>query len=51
MTCGWAGAETFYSAYPGVNWTRLYGGTANYAREEGTDVDDFQLVAGIKAWF
>lgn len=40
-----------FAPYIGVNWTRLYGGTADYAREEGADVDDFQFVLGVKAWF
>jgi copper resistance protein B len=37
--------------YIGVNWTRLYGQTADYAREEGDDIDDVQFVFGIRVWF
>ncbi|MBL4901888.1 MAG: copper resistance protein B [Desulfocapsa sp.] len=40
-----------FAPYIGVNWTRLYGDTADYAREEGEDTDDFRFVAGIRFWF
>ncbi len=40
-----------FAPYIGVNWTRLYGQTADYARAEGADVDDVQFVFGIRAWF
>lgn len=40
-----------FAPYVGVNWTRLYGKTADYAREEGEDVDDIQLVLGVNFWF
>lgn len=40
-----------FAPYIGVNWIRLYGDTADYAREEGEDTDDFRLVAGIRYWF
>ena len=36
--------------YFGVNWTRLYGQTADYARAE-EDVDDIQFVIGLRVWF
>jgi copper resistance protein B len=34
-----------------VNWTKKFGNTADFAREEGEDTDDVQFVAGIRAWF
>lgn len=37
--------------YIGVNWTKLFGNTADFARDEGEDADDVQFVAGIRAWF
>jgi len=37
--------------YIGVNWIHLYGDTADYARMEGKDTDNFQFVFGIRAWF
>lgn len=40
-----------FAPYIGVNWTHLYGQTADYAREEGEDIDTFQFVIGIHAWF
>ncbi len=40
-----------FAPYIGVNWIRLYGQTADYAQEEGTDVDNFELVVGVRFWF
>lgn len=40
-----------FAPYIGVNWTHLYGQTADYAHEEGEDTDTFQFVIGIHAWF
>jgi len=40
-----------FAPYIGVNWSHLYGQTADYAREEGEDTDDFRFVAGIRFWF
>jgi copper resistance protein B len=40
-----------FAPYVGVNWTRLYGNTADYAREEGEDTNDVQLVFGVRIWF
>ena len=40
-----------FAPYVGVNWTRLFGDTADYAREEGEDTDDVQLVFGLRFWF
>lgn len=40
-----------FAPYIGVNWTHLYGQTADYANEEGEDRDNFQFVVGLHAWF
>ncbi len=40
-----------FSPYFGVNWQKLYGQSADYAREEGEDVDKLQFVIGVRAWF
>lgn len=40
-----------FAPYIGVNWTRLFGQTADFAREEGTDIDETQFVAGVRVWF
>ena len=40
-----------FAPYIGVSWTNLYGRTADYAREEGEDAEDFRFVAGIRFWF
>ncbi len=40
-----------FAPYIGINWTNLYGRTADYAREEGEDTDDFRFVTGIRFWF
>jgi copper resistance protein B len=40
-----------FEPYIGVNWIHLYGDTADYARMEEKDTDDFQFVFGIRAWF
>lgn len=37
--------------YVGVVWTRLYGETADFARADGRDTNDLQLVAGLRFWF
>jgi copper resistance protein B len=40
-----------FAPYIGLNWARLYGNTADFAREEGEDVDDLQMVLGVRFWF
>lgn len=37
--------------YIGVTWSRKLGDTADLARKEGNDIDDFSLVAGVRLWF
>jgi len=40
-----------FAPYLGVVWTRRFGGTASFAREEGRPIFDRQLVAGLRIWF
>jgi len=40
-----------FAPYIGLNWIRLFGGTADYARAEGADATDLQVVFGLRAWF
>jgi len=40
-----------FAPYVGVNWTRTFGNTADYARDEGEDTSGFQFVVGVRAWF
>ena len=40
-----------FAPYIGVNWIHLFGDTADYARMEDKDTDNFQFVFGIRAWF
>lgn len=40
-----------FAPYVGIVWTRLHGETADFARAEGLDTDDLQVVAGLRFWF
>ena len=40
-----------FAPYVGVEYSSKFGKTADFARDEGEDVSDTQLVLGIKAWF
>lgn len=40
-----------FAPYIGLNWTKLYGDTADFARAEAADTDDIQFVFGVRAWF
>jgi len=40
-----------FAPYIGISWTGKYGDTADLAREEGEDIRDTALVAGIRMWF
>ena len=40
-----------FAPYIGVNWTRKYGNSADFSREEGDNVSDTQFVLGIRMWF
>ncbi len=40
-----------FAPYVGVNWAKKFGDTADFARDEGEDTNDVQIVAGVRAWF
>lgn len=40
-----------FAPYVGVNWSEKFGNTADFARAEGEDSSDIQLVAGVRVWF
>ena len=37
--------------YIGVSWNRKVGDTADFARDEGEDVESVSFVAGFRLWF
>lgn len=40
-----------FAPYIGIDWSRAYGGTADYLKSIGEDVQASHIVAGIRAWF
>lgn len=40
-----------FAPYVGVSWTRRFGDTADFAREEGERVGDFAFVSGLRLLF
>lgn len=40
-----------FAPYIGINWNKKYGNTATFAKTAGEEVDDTQIVVGIRAWF
>jgi copper resistance protein B len=40
-----------FAPYVGVNWSRAFGDTADFARADGRDVEQTRLVIGLRAWF
>ncbi|GAB3092518.1 copper resistance protein B [Aestuariicella hydrocarbonica] len=40
-----------FAPYMGVNWSKKYGTTADYAKAEGEATDDWQWVVGVRFWF
>jgi copper resistance protein B len=40
-----------FAPYIGVAWERKVGKTADFAREEGEDVDNLWFVVGVRFWF
>ena len=40
-----------FAPYIGVVWERAYGGTADFRRDHGEDIDDTRFVAGLRIWF
>ncbi|HKK14578.1 MAG TPA: copper resistance protein B [Gammaproteobacteria bacterium] len=40
-----------FAPYVGVVWTRKYGATADYARDNGAPVSDTQWLVGLRSWW
>lgn len=40
-----------FAPYIGVQWSQVYGNTADYRRAEGEGTGDTNLVAGVRIWF
>tara|TARA_R110001583_G_scaffold93904_1_gene237175 strand:- start:540 stop:1244 length:705 start_codon:yes stop_codon:yes gene_type:complete len=40
-----------FAPYIGINWSKLYSDTADYARAEGEKTEGGQIVVGVRAWF
>tara|TARA_Y100001936_G_scaffold189679_2_gene188273 strand:- start:21067 stop:21792 length:726 start_codon:yes stop_codon:yes gene_type:complete len=40
-----------FAPYIGVSWSKSFGNTANFAREDGEGTNDIQWVIGIRTWF
>ncbi len=40
-----------FAPYIGFNWSRMFGNTADFAKADGRDTSEAQLVIGIRAWF
>lgn len=40
-----------FAPYLGVQWTGLYGGTADFAKTTGSNTNEAMAVAGLRVWF
>ena len=40
-----------FAPYIGIHWSKSFGNTAGFSRNEGEDVEDLQWVIGLRAWF
>jgi copper resistance protein B len=40
-----------FAPYIGVSWSKVYGNTADYVRDEGGDSSEARFVAGVRMWF
>ncbi|MGO1000239.1 copper resistance protein B [Lysobacter sp. CA196] len=40
-----------FAPYVGLSWEHAFGGTADYRRAAGEDIEDTRLVAGVRLWF
>ena len=40
-----------FAPYVGVQWSRVFGDTADYIEARGGETDDTRFVVGLKAWF
>lgn len=45
------GMRREFAPYIGMHWSRLFGNTSDYAREEGESTEDMQMVLGVRFWF
>ena len=43
--------EREFAPYIGVSWERALGRTADFARDDGEDVDELSFVTGVRFWF
>ena len=40
-----------FAPYIGLNWWKIFGDTADFAKVAGQDTDDLQMTLGLRAWF
>ena len=40
-----------FAPYVGVEWSRSFGGSADFARADGRDVSDTRFVVGLRIWY
>uniref|UniRef100_UPI0034DFB7A4 copper resistance protein B n=1 Tax=Candidatus Thiodubiliella endoseptemdiera TaxID=2738886 RepID=UPI0034DFB7A4 len=40
-----------FALYIGINWEKKYGNTADFSATEGENIEDTQLVVGVRFWF
>ncbi|NRB24863.1 MAG: copper resistance protein B [Shewanella sp.] len=40
-----------FAPYIGVNWSKKFGNTADYARDEAEEDSETQFVVGVRSWF
>lgn len=40
-----------FAPYVGLNWQKRYGNSADFAADDGDDIEDLQLVVGLRMWF
>ncbi len=40
-----------FAPYVGVEWSRRFGGTADFARDEGLSSNDTRWIVGIRVWY
>ena len=40
-----------FAPYIGIHWSKSFGNTAGFSRNEGEDVEDLQWVIGLRAWY
>ncbi len=40
-----------FAPYVGIEWARRFGGTADFSRAAGKDIEETRLLAGLRFWF